>query len=147
LKCKKKGWDASLSELTSGVMMKLKPGNNEKILELPSRFFEAIKHEYALVILSPDNETVKIIPTESQKIFRILINLGEKLSSNFLIGLKTFFEENKITPLFTSGLCSKEKNCIYELYCPAELMDEDHLIKKLGKLESVKKVEIQKLSA
>jgi hypothetical protein len=126
--------------------MKLKPRNNNKILELPSQFFDAIKHETALVILSPANETVKIIPTESKKIFRILINLGEKLSSNFLIGLKKFFEENSITPLFTSGLCLKEKNCVYELYCPAELMDENQIIKKLEKLVSVKKVEVQTLS-
>lgn len=126
--------------------MKLKPGNNGKILELPAQFFNIIKHENALVILSPDNETVKIIPTKSPKVFRVLINLGEKISSNFLIGLKNFFEETKITPLFTSGLCLKEKNCIYELYCPAELMDENQLIKKLEKMESVKKVEIQTLS-
>ena len=127
-------------------MMKLKPRNNNKILELPSQFFDVIKHETALVILSPANETVKIIPTESKKIFRILINLGEKLSSKFLIGLKKFFEENRISPLFTSGLCLKEKNCVYELYCPAELMDENQLIKKLEKLESVKKVEVQTLT-
>jgi len=126
--------------------MKLKPKNNGKILELPTQFFNIIKHETALVILSPANETVKIIPTKSPKVFKILINLGEKISSNFLIGLKKFFEETKITPLFTSGLCFKEKNCMYELYCPAELMDENQLIKKLEKLESVKKVEIQTLS-
>jgi hypothetical protein len=127
-------------------MMKLKPRNNGKILELPSQFFNIIKHENALVILSPSNETLKIIPTKSPKVFRVLINLSEKITSNFLIGLKNFLEENKITPLFTSGLCLKEKNCIYELYCPSELIDEKQLIKKLEKLESVKKVEIQTLS-
>lgn len=126
--------------------MKLKPRDKEKVLELPSQFFDAIKHENALVILTPANETVRIIPTGSQKIFRILINLADRLSSNFLIGLKAFFEENKITPLFTSGLCLKEKNCTYELYCPAEMMNETQLIKKLEQLESVKKVEIQTLS-
>lgn len=125
--------------------MKLKP-SNEKILEIPKQFFDIIKHETALVILSPANETLKIIPTKSSKLFRVLINLGEKISPNFLIGLKNFFEQTKITPLYTSGLCLKEKNCVYELYCSAELLDENQLIKKLEKLEHVKKVEIQTLS-
>ncbi|MEM3586378.1 MAG: hypothetical protein QXO71_03555 [Candidatus Jordarchaeaceae archaeon] len=134
-----------MSQLTSGVMVKLKPGKNGNVLELPRQFFDVIKCETALVILS-SNEAVRIIPTRGAKVFKVLVNLGEKLSPNFLIGLKNFFEETKVTPLFTSGLCLKDKNCIYELYCPAEQIDENQLIKKLEKLESVKKVEVQTLT-
>ncbi len=134
-----------MTRLTTGVMMKLKPGDN-KTLELPSQFFNTIKHETALVILSPDTETVRIIPTESKQVFRILITLGGKISPNFLRGLKNFFEETKIKTLFTSGLCFKEKECVYEFYCPAEALEKNQLMEKLEKLESVKNLEIQTLS-
>ncbi len=135
-----------MTRVTDGVMMKLKPGYNKKTLELPSQFFNTIKHETALVVVSPDTEIVRIIPTESKQVFKILINLGGKISPNFLRGLKNFFEETKIITLFTSGLCLKDKECMYEFYCPAELIDKNQLMEKLEKLETVKTVEIQTLS-
>ncbi len=135
-----------LNRLTNGFMMKLEPGDNKKTLELPSEFFETIKQKTALVILSPDTETVKIIPTESKQIYRLLISLVGKISPNFLRGLKNFFEETQIKTLYTSGLCLKEKECVYEFYCPSELLDKSQLMKKLEKLEGVKNVKIQTLS-
>lgn len=135
-----------MNRLSYGVMMKIKPADDKKILELPSQFFETIKYKNALVILSPDTETVRIIPTEGRKVCKILINLSGKISTNFLRGLKNFFEETRIKTLYTSGLCMKEKECVYEFYCPAESIDKNQLTRKLEKLEGVKNIEIQTLS-
>jgi len=132
--------------LTRGVMTKLKPGDDKKFIELPKTFFDVIKSENALVILSPTDATVRIIPVESREVYKILINLGEKISPNFLLGLKSFFEETQINRFFTSGLCFKERECIYELYCSSDLMDKNQLLERLEKLEGIKSVEIQTLS-
>jgi len=102
----------------------------KSLLSSPKPFLTLIKSENALVILSSTDVTVRIIPVESREVYKILINLGEKISPNFLLGLKSFFEETQINRFFTSGLCFKERECIYELYCSSDLMDKNQLARK-----------------
>ena len=127
-------------------MTKLKPGDDKKFIELPKTFFDVIKSENALVILSPTDAIVRIIPVESREVYKILINLGEKISPNFLLGLKSFLEETQINRFFTSGLCFRERECIYELYCSSDLLDKNQLLDRLEMLEGIESVEIQTLS-
>ncbi len=90
---------------------------NEPI-RLPDKFIEALQKDqgrYAVIILAPNTRIIRIIPTNSDTVTKININIG-KLSPDFLRQMGSIFIRLGIKTLYSTGLCFTQDACVYEGY-------------------------------
>jgi len=122
-----------IPQITMAKMLKLE---DNIVLTLSSNFLEALKPEvgdYAAIILTPNTKIIRIIPTTTDKIYKIAIDIGQ-LTPNFL---------KKIGNLFI--ICFIEDKCVFDGYIDAEefeKIDAEELKKSILAIEGITDVDI-----
>lgn len=109
--------------ITMAHMFKLE---SEQSIQLNAEFLEALKPEvgnYAVIILSPNNKIIRIIPTMTNKVYKITIDIGQ-LTPDFLKRIGNLFLGVGLKALYSTGLCFLEDKCIFDGYIDAEEFDK-----------------------
>ena len=121
-------------------------------IQLPADFLETLRPKeganFAVMILAPSTKIIRIIPSKSEQVVKVSIEIGE-LSPDFLQELGVVFMRSKIKTLYSTGLCFTQETCVYEGYI--DLIDislpEDKLEAELKEIKGVSRVDITFLKA
>ncbi len=131
--------------ITSGKIIELQAG---KKIELPPDFIEALsteEAEHALAIFSPSSRMIRIIPTKSEEVYKVSIEIGE-LTPDFLQKMGSIFMKHRLKTAYSTGICYYTDICVYEGYIAgSELKDVsiDTLKVELGEIEGVTNVTVE----
>ncbi len=107
--------DRGIAEVTLAQMTLI---DEAEPIRLPQSFIEALQPEgrsHAIIILAPNTKIIRIIPTNSDTVAKININIG-KLSPDFLRQMGSIFIRLGIKTLYSTGLCFTADTCVYEGY-------------------------------
>jgi len=118
-----------IPRITMARMFKLEAN---QALQLNADFLEALKPEdgnYAVIILTPNTKIIRIIPTTTDEVYKISIDI-EQLTPDFLKKIGNLFLSLGLRALYSTGLCFLEDTCIFDGYIDAEEFDRID-IKKL----------------
>ncbi len=124
--------------------------NNEPI-KLPNKFIQALQPEgakQAIIILAPNTKIIRIIPTPTDTVIKININIG-KLSPDFLRNMGSIFIKMGIKTLFSTGLCFTSSACVYEGYLDSSELQSvtiDDIHKEFMQIPGVSTVTIDTLT-
>ncbi len=105
----------NIPKITIAKMLKLEPN---KSVQLSTEFLEALKPEggnYAVIILTPNTKIIRIIPTTTNKVYKIAIDIG-KLTPDFLRRIGNLFLKLGVKALYSTGLCFMEEKCVFDGY-------------------------------
>lgn len=136
-----------IAEVTLARMIKI--DENEPI-NLPSSFIEALQPDgrsHAIIILAPNTKIIRIIPTNSDTVAKININIG-KLSPDFLRQMGSIFIRLGIKTLYSTGLCFTADTCVYEGYLDStelETVTTDKIYDEFKSIPGVSTVTIDML--
>ena len=135
------------TEVTVAKMCKLEVGQP---IQLPQTFLDALKPEegnYAVMILAPSTKIIRIIPTTSDKVYKVGIEIG-KLSPDFLKKMGSLFMKAGINTLYSTGLCFTQESCVYEGYIDSKEfknVNMETIKEELTDIDGVSKVDISVL--
>ncbi len=134
----------NIPQITIAEVLKL---DHEKSIELPSSFQEALQAvvgEYAVVILTTNNKIIRIIPTSSNKVYKLSVDIGQ-LSSDFLRQIGNLFLKLGLKALYSTGICFVEEKCVFDGYIEAtefKKINIEDLKKELSSIEGVSGITI-----
>ncbi|MBN1330733.1 MAG: hypothetical protein JXA54_14775 [Candidatus Heimdallarchaeota archaeon] len=117
-------------------------------LKLSQDFLRALKPEignYAIIILTPNTKIIRIIPTSSNKVYKIAIDIG-KLTPDFLRKIGNLFLEMGLKALYSTGLCFIEEKCVFDGYIDAEefnKIDVEYLKTQVLAVEGITGIDIK----
>ncbi len=121
-------------------------------ISLPVDFLATLKPKEgnssnAVMILAPSTKIIRIIPSKSDTVLKVAIEIGE-LSPDFLQELGVVFMRSKIKTLYSTGLCFTQETCVYEGYLDKSdvTMPIDQLQSELQGIKGVSKVDISTLT-
>ncbi|NHJ47865.1 MAG: hypothetical protein FK733_08765 [Asgard group archaeon] len=138
----------TIEKITVAKLLKLE---QEKSIELSEDFFEALKPEdgqFAVIILNLNRKSVRIIPTSTEKIYKVSINI-DKLAQDFFQKVSNLFYEMNIKSLYSTGLCFVDNKCVYDLYIDSveyEKIDEAKLKDNIMKIDGITTIDIESIS-
>jgi len=117
-----------------------------KTLRIPDKVVGEIQSsKNFLVIFAPRPNIIKvnIFPSDSAEIVKILIKLQE-FPATTIKAIASIIKELNLPNLYTSGMCIKENECIYEAYIERDKLkvDINSIRKEFEKIETVKSVEV-----
>jgi hypothetical protein len=115
--------DKEIPKITIAKMLKLEP---KKSVQLTNEFLEALKPQagnYAVIILTPNTKIIRIIPTSTNKVYKIAIDIG-KLTPDFLRRIGNLFLKLGVKALYSTGLCFMEEKCVFDGYIDSEEFDK-----------------------
>ena len=114
---------SDIPQITMARMLKIE---SEKSIELKADFLDALKPEignYAVIILTPNTKIIRIIPTTTNKVYKIAIDIGQ-LTPDFLKRIGNLFLGLGLKALYSTGLCFLEDKCVFDGYIDAEEFDK-----------------------
>ena len=133
--------------VTIAEMFKL---DQKESVKLPDSFLNALQPDSgssAVIILTPHTKIIRIIPTASQKVHRITINIG-KLTPDFLRKIGNLFIEMDLKSIYSTGLCFFDTKCVFEGYIDSpdyERIDVKKLKKSIMKVDGITGIEFSTL--
>lgn len=115
-------------------------------LSIPNKVIDEIQgSKNFLVIFAPRPNIIKIniFPSDSSEIVKILIKLQE-FSPTTVKTIASIIRDLNLPNLYTSGMCIKENECIYEAYIEKDKLNVeiDKIQREFEKIENVKSVEV-----
>ncbi len=119
---------------------------------LPREFLKLLKMdsgEYAILVFAVSTQTIRLIPTKSEQVVKIIIKIGD-LTPGFLDKLGRVLATYKVDTLYSSGICFTEESCVYEGYIDrSELTSTslDQLESKLSEISGISSVNLSILTA
>lgn len=136
-----------IPQITMARMFKLE---TNKALQFNADFLEALKPEvgnYAVIILTPNTKIIRIIPTMTNKVYKITIDIGQ-LTPDFLKRIGNLFLSLGLKALYSTGLCFLEDKCVFDGYIDAEEFDKidiGELKDDIMTIEGITRVDIKVL--
>ncbi|NPE07035.1 MAG: hypothetical protein GNW80_02030 [Asgard group archaeon] len=138
-----------IPKITIAKMHKLEP---MKSLQLTDEFLDALKPEagnYAVIILTPNTKIIRIIPTTTNKVYKVAIDIG-KLTPDFLRRIGNLFLKLGVKALYSTGLCFMEEKCVFDGYIDSEefkKIDVENLKTEILAIEGITGLDISILEA
>ena len=138
---------AGIPQITMANMLKLE---EDQSVQLTSEFLDALKPEdshFAVIILTPNTKIVRIIPTTTEQVYKITIDIGQ-LTPDFLKRIGNLFLELGLKSLYSTGLCFVEEKCVFEGYIDStefEKIDMNDLKKEIMAVEGITGVDFSLL--
>ncbi|MGC9778638.1 MAG: hypothetical protein HZR80_05295 [Candidatus Heimdallarchaeota archaeon] len=133
-----------IAKITIAELLKLEPKQSVK---LSKEFIEALKPEasnYAIIILTPNTKIIRIIPTSSNKVYKVAIDIG-RLTPDFLRKIGNLFLKLGLKALYSTGLCFVEDKCVFDGYIDSmefETIEIEELKKEILSVEGITSVDI-----
>ena len=133
-----------IAKITIAELLKLEPKQSVK---LSKEFIEALKPEasnYAIIILTPNTKIIRIIPTSSNKVYKVAIDIG-RLTPDFLRKIGNLFLKLGLKALYSTGLCFVEDKCVFDGYIDSmefKTIEIEKLKKEILSVEGITNVDI-----
>ncbi|MCG3252256.1 MAG: hypothetical protein H7648_00290 [Candidatus Heimdallarchaeota archaeon] len=121
-----------------------------KSVQLIDEFLAALKPEagnYAVIILTPNTKIIRIIPTTTNKVYKVAIDIG-KLTPDFLRRIGNLFLKLGVKALYSTGLCFMEEKCVFDGYIDSEefeKIDVENLKAEIMAIEGITGLDITTL--
>lgn len=137
---------------TFGTLVTLNSVLKEQKIQIPSRFIHEFDKEldgteknFFLVCQYRDRKfKLELIPVKCKNILKISLVLGTTLNIKVVQKISNIIAQNKLSIIYTSGICIQSGNCIYEVYLDAEsISDKENLISNLIRISEVQNVKIR----
>ncbi len=131
----------SFSKLKEDRQIKLSSDIIQKI-----GYLTEVKNNCFIVFRTRGNAMkLDIIPVETEKVIRLAIIFGEQVQLPVLhqIGQILASYENKVSLVFTSGLCQELDRCVYEIYINTEMSTLNEIIDEIYKINSILEIEVK----
>ncbi len=138
-----------IPKITIAKMLKLEP---MKSVQLTNDFLDALKPKagnYAVIILTPNTKIIRIIPTTTNKVHKVAIDIG-KLTPDFLRRIGNLFLKLGVKALYSTGLCFMEEKCVFDGYIDSnefEKIDVENLKAEILAIEGITGLDISILEA
>ncbi|NHJ31845.1 MAG: hypothetical protein FK732_03185 [Asgard group archaeon] len=138
-----------IPKITIAKMLKLEL---KKSVSLSNEFLDALKPEagnYAVIILTPNTKIIRIIPTSTNKVYKIAIDIG-RLTPDFLRRIGNLFLKLGVKALYSTGLCFMEEKCVFDGYIDSEefeRIDVEELKAEIMSVEGITGLDISTLEA
>ena len=90
-----------------------------------------------------------IIPVDTDKIFKLSIIFGEKMTMSVLHQVAQIFTnygEEKASLIYTEGVCQELDKCIYEVYIDTDMDRLNLIIKDIYKISGIIEIDVYELS-
>lgn len=141
--------------VTIAQMIRLEP--KPEPLFLSDEFLETLRpknveESSAVMILAPSTKTIRIIPTKSSMVKKLVIEYYTR-KRDFLQEIGIVFMRNKIKTLYSTGICFHDPPCNdimpFEGYIDSNdlLISEDQLKSELLAIPSIATVEITNVNS
>ncbi|MFW9914262.1 MAG: hypothetical protein ACFFGZ_01520 [Candidatus Thorarchaeota archaeon] len=123
---------------------------HDRPITLPEEFHASLQPTeegaHAVMILAPSPKIIRIIPSKSAEVLKVVIEIGE-LSPGFLQELGVVLMHAKIKTLYSTGLCFTQETCVYEGYIDASdvHLPKEELERNLAGIKGVAKVSMHLL--
>ncbi|HMF34842.1 MAG TPA: hypothetical protein VKK79_25700 [Candidatus Lokiarchaeia archaeon] len=119
-------------------------------LHIPQKILDELQAaKNFLVIFAPRPNIIKInvFPSDSDEIVKILIKLTE-FSPETVKTIASIIRMLNLPNLYTSGMCIRENECVYEAYIEKDKLevDVDSIQNEFEKVANVKSVEVYSLT-
>ncbi len=121
-------------------------------VQLANEFLDALKPKagnYAVIILTPNTKIIRIIPTTTNKVYKVAIDIG-KLTPDFLRRIGNLFLKLGVKALYSTGLCFMEEKCVFDGYIDSEEFDKidvENLKAEILAIEGITGLDISILEA
>jgi hypothetical protein len=138
-----------IQKITISKMLKLEPSTS---VSLSDEFLEGLKpeaDEYAIVILTSNKRIIRIIPTATNKVYKIAIDIG-KYMPDFLRKLGNIINDLNLKTLYSTGLCFVDEKCVFDTYIDSseyERIDSANFQKEINAIEGVSNITISEINA
>jgi len=134
---------AQPSNLSEGQLVSRKGLRNLRIPDNIVKELEGFKNFLVVFAPRPNIIKINIFPSDSNEIVKVLIRLQE-FSSTTVKMIASIIRNLNLPNLYTSGMCIKENECIYEAYIEKDKLKVDISIirNEFEKIENVKSVEV-----
>jgi len=136
-----------IPKITIAKMLKLEP---KESVQLTDEFLAALKPEagnYAVIILTPNTKIIRIIPTTTNRVYKVSIDIG-KLTPDFLRRIGNLFLKLGVKALYSTGLCFMEEKCVFDGYIDPkefEKIDVENLKAEIMAIEGITGLDISTL--
>jgi len=140
---------------TEGQLLSYSQLKKDKKIALSSSLIEKLrdldenKNKLFIVFRTRENAMkVDIIPVATDKIIKVAIFFGEQVQLPVLhqIGQILAKNDDKLSLIFTSGLCQDEEKCIYEVYIDTEIPVLNKVIEEIYKIKSILEIDVKLIS-
>jgi hypothetical protein len=121
-------------------------------IKLSEEILRAVPNGIGLLVLSKPSNSIRLIPTCSCQIFKIMVALCDPIQ--FLKSIIKFYKEHSIDIVYTTGICYKraedsdsdDESCIYEAFIDisrTQGMSEFEIIQGLQNQEGISTITIE----
>jgi len=138
---------SKIPSITVAEVLRIVP---DKAIKLSKELLGALKPEagnYAVIILTPNTKIIRIIPTSTNKVYKIGIDIG-RLTPDFLRKIGNLFLKMGLKALYSTGLCFVEEKCVFDGYIDAEefeKIDVELLKKEVMAVEGITGIKVTTL--
>ncbi|MFX0196355.1 MAG: hypothetical protein ACFFCW_09560 [Candidatus Hodarchaeota archaeon] len=101
--------------LTIAKIANIIPVNSIDLPESFTRFLQVESTGFVLMILTLRSRMIRLIPTQSKEVVKVIIEISE-LSTGFFKIIEAISFKYEISMLYSTGVCFSDKGCIYEGY-------------------------------
>ncbi|OLS14865.1 MAG: hypothetical protein RBG13Loki_1497 [Promethearchaeota archaeon CR_4] len=131
------------TNLSEGLLVSRKGLTNLRIPDKVVGEMQSSKNFLVIFAPRPNIIKVNIFPSDSEEIVKILIKLQE-FSATTVKKIASIISDLNLPNLYTSGMCIKENECIYEAYIERDKLKVDltSIPKEFEMIENVKSVEV-----
>ena len=131
--------------VTIAKMLKIE---DDSLPKLPLDFLKHLRvetREFGVLIFAVSTRTIRLIPTESDQVIKLIIEIGE-LTPHFLDELGRVLTAHKVDTLYSSGICFTADSCQYEGYIDQAEMKATSLDRLKSELMQIRGITSVKLS-
>lgn len=121
-----------------------------QVIHRLDELIEKEKKKNCFIVYRNRGEAMKIdvIPVDSDKIIRLVIIFGEKMTVTVLQRISEILasHEERLKLIFTSGICQEIDKCIYEVYIDTEMDILNKIIEEVYKIPEILEMEVKLLA-
>ncbi|TXT60298.1 MAG: hypothetical protein BAJALOKI2v1_120080 [Promethearchaeota archaeon] len=136
---------------TEGKLVSFDTLRTQKNINITSTLLNKLKAkiekmENCFVVYRARGKSIKIdlIPVETDKIMKLSIFFGERMSVTVLQQVSQIFSkyEEKVSMVFTSGICQELDKCIYEVYIDTKMENLNEVINEIYEVSGVLEIDV-----
>ncbi|MHA1343100.1 MAG: hypothetical protein ACTSQG_03885 [Promethearchaeota archaeon] len=139
---------------TEGQLITFENLKQKKKIDLSSDVIKKLesiteKKKNCFLVFRARGDAMKIniitLPRETNKIIRITFIFGEQMTVTVLQEISEIFTrfEDKVSLIFTSGICQEVDKCIYEAYIDTDIDILNEMIEQAYKISGILEIEVK----
>jgi len=137
---------------TEGQLISFSKLKESREIRLSSEIIERIgsittEKQNCFIVFRTQGDAIKldVIPVKTERIIRLAIIFAEQIQLPILHKISQIITNfgDKLSLIFTSGLCQEAEKCIYEVYIDTDLDTLNHIIEEIYKITNILEIEVK----